>query len=83
MGITLSEARHAKNDPSDSLCQSAMLEHALSKLSDRQRTTRVLWSFTDVSIEGIAKQLMIDENAVHQLLHRASQSFRRELRAIA
>ncbi len=73
----------AENDAWGSLSQSAALEHALFKLSDRQRTAIVLWAYTDAGIVGIAAQLMIDENAAHQLLHRAKQSLRKNLGVIA
>lgn len=69
----------AESDSWVSPSQSAALEHAISKLSDRQRAAIVLWAYTDASIKGIAEQLMIEENAAHQLLHRAKQSLRKNL----
>lgn len=68
-----------KNDELDSPSQTAALEHALSKLSARQRAAIVLWAYGDWTIKEIAGQLMIEENAAHQLLYRAKQSVRRIL----
>lgn len=66
-----------------SMVETTALEQALARLPDRQRAALVLWAFADASTAEIAGQLQIAENAVHQLLHRAKQSLKKQMGVIA
>jgi RNA polymerase sigma-70 factor (ECF subfamily) len=56
-----------------------MVRKALLELPDRQRQAVLLWKFEGLSYQEIAEAMGANENAVAQLLHRATARLRRTL----
>ena len=54
----------------------AQLQQALASLPARQRLAIAMWAYGDAEVGEIAHTLRIDNNATHQLLHRAKRSLR-------
>lgn len=52
------------------------IEHSLQQLPARQRMALAMWAYADASVADIARALEIDNNAAHQLLHRAKRGMR-------
>lgn len=55
------------------------LHAALTRLPARQRMALAMWAFADADVSAIAAALAIDDNAAHQLLHRAKRGLRAAL----
>ncbi len=55
---------------------SEQLQQALASLPARQRLALAMWAYGDAEVSEIAYTLRIDNNAAHQLLHRAKRSLR-------
>jgi len=52
---------------------------ALHRLSVRHRAVLVMWAYSDLGVREIAAAMDMNENAVHQLLHRARAALRAQL----
>ena len=55
------------------------LHASMARLPARQRMALAMWAFADADVSAIASALAIDENAAHQLLHRAKRGLRAAL----
>ncbi|HEY1103083.1 MAG TPA: sigma-70 family RNA polymerase sigma factor [Burkholderiaceae bacterium] len=55
------------------------IERGLQQLPARQRMALAMWAYADASVADIARALEIDNNAAHQLLHRAKRGMRASL----
>lgn len=55
------------------------LDTALMRLSPRQRLAMAMWAYADATSADIARALLIDENAAHQLMHRARSALRKHM----
>ena len=55
------------------------IQIALKFLNPRQRAALALWAYQDASINEIAHAIGIEENAAHQLLHRAKINLRKKM----
>jgi len=58
-----------------------VIDQALRRLPARQRLALTLWAHADAQPPDIARELDIDVNAAHQLLHRARARLRQLLEA--
>lgn len=63
----------------DARDRAARLHAALKALPVRQRMAVVLWAWADRAVPEIARTMELDDNAAHQLLHRARRALRRHL----
>lgn len=52
---------------------------ALMRLSPRQRLALAMWAYADATSADVARALLIDENAAHQLMHRARSALRKHV----
>lgn len=52
------------------------LQAALDRLPPRQRMALAMWAYADADVAQIARALDLQDNAAHQLLHRAKRSLR-------
>lgn len=73
--VTFADAPAAR----DTRDRDARLHAALRALPVRQRMAVVLWAWADHGVPEIARTMQIDDNAAHQLLHRARRALRRHL----
>ncbi len=55
------------------------LQKVMHGLPPRQRMALSMWAYADASVPEIAIALEIDNNAAHQLLHRAKQTIKKQL----
>jgi RNA polymerase sigma-70 factor (ECF subfamily) len=80
--IELADAAQVAHGPEDSDGASLsplQLQAAMARLPPRQRMALAMWAYADADVATIARSLQIDNNAAHQLLHRAKTALRQLL----
>lgn len=73
---------HASNDPESSAEGKVMqrhIDHALRKLTPRERSVFVMRHYSDLSLKEIASILKISEGTVKSMLFRALKRLQQEL----
>jgi RNA polymerase sigma-70 factor (ECF subfamily) len=79
--LTALHDRHQQDNETDTGTppDTAQLHAALTRLPARQRMALAMWAYADADVNAIATALAIDNNAAHQLLHRAKRGLRTAL----
>lgn len=79
--LTALHDRHQQDNEAETSAplDSTQLHAAMTRLPARQRMALAMWAFADADVNAIATALAIDDNAAHQLLHRAKRGLRAAL----
>lgn len=74
----LSDAQQQAHEALPAL-SATQLQTAMARLPARQRMALAMWAYADADVAEIARSMELDNNAAHQLLHRAKTALRRQL----